>query len=143
MGFSVSGTAAIFLVAFFIASGTFVTAVSNGFEDVTAAQAAETDEVLRKQNIEITIVDVSYDADTDILTVAVNNTGTVALSVDDTDFVVDNTYQSSFASRRVSGDETTDLWLPGEALVVEISTTTTPVRVQVVTEHGIAETEVV
>lgn len=143
MGFSVSGSAAIVFVGMFIAFGMFYSASSNTMEEVTDARSDWQDDVLDQQNTEIEIASATYNASTDSLVVEVNNTGSTALSVNETDLLVDNVYQLSFQNRSVDGDTTTDLWLPGQRLAYNVSFDSQPDRVKVATGTGVAETGVV
>lgn len=142
MGFSVSGSAAIVFVGAFLAFSTLYTASANGFERTAEAQSAVDEEALIQQNTEIAISTATYDSGTGNLTVAVTNNGSTSLSVPAVDLVVDNAYRDD-ASRRVDGNATTDLWLPGETLRLEVSLASQPSRVKVVSGPGIAATEVV
>ncbi|MFB6122833.1 MAG: hypothetical protein ABEJ78_05180 [Haloferacaceae archaeon] len=142
MGFSVSGSAAIIFVGMFIAFGTMYTATSNGFERVTDARDDVAEEALERQNTNISLATASYNSTSGILTIEVDNTGSTSLSVNGTDVLVDNEYQTSFAVREVDGDSTTDLWLPGETLHIELSVSN-PSRVKVVSGPGVAVSEVV
>jgi flagellar protein FlaF len=142
LGFSVSGSAAIVFVGIFLAFSTAYTASANGFERVSDATSAVDDEALERQNTALSITNVSYDAGNDTLTIDVVNEGATDLSVDATDVLVDNTYRTNFTVRTVDGDNSTDLWLPGERLHLELSASTRPNRVKIVSGPGVAVTEV-
>jgi flagellar protein FlaF len=139
VGFSVSGATAIIFVGAFISVGMIYTAASNGYEVVSDAQTSVHEDALARQNTALNVTNASYDAGT--LTVTVRNTGSTALSVNDTDVVVDNEYVTTFESRTVEGDAQTDLWLPGENLTATVDRASVPTRVKVVTEYGVSETE--
>ncbi|MFC6988583.1 hypothetical protein ACFQJD_07400 [Haloplanus sp. GCM10025708] len=142
MGFSVSGSAAIVFIGMFIAFGTMYTATSNGFERLADARGDVADETLERQNTALSLTTATYNSTSEILTLEVNNSGTTSLSVNGTDVLVDNAYQTSFVVREVDGDATTDLWLPGETLHIELSVSD-PSRVTVVSGPGVAVSEVV
>lgn len=142
MGFSVSGSAAIIFVAIFLAFSTAYTASANGFERMTDAKTAVDEEALERQNTALSVANVTYDGGTDTLSVDVVNEGTTGLSVNATDLLVDNAYRDNFTARRVGGDNSTDLWLPGEQLHLELTTPTRPDRVKIVSGPGVAVTEV-
>lgn len=142
MGFSVSGATAIIFIGMFISFGMVYSATANGFEEVSTARATAAEQVLDQQNTRINITNTTYNATMEQLSISVNNTGSTALSVTTTDFIVDNDYQQSFVDQTVDGDGTTDLWLPGETLTVNVSVPPTPTRIKVVTENGVATTEV-
>ena len=143
LGFSVSGSAAIIFVGIFLAFSSAYTASANGFERVTDAKSTVDDEALERQNTALSITNASYDAGTDTLTIDVVNEGTTDLSVDATDVLVDNTYRTNFTVRTVDGDNSTDLWLPGERLHLEVNATSQPNRVKIVSGPGVADAEVI
>jgi flagellar protein FlaF len=142
LGFSVSGSAAIIFVGLFLAFSTAYTASANGFERVTDARSAVNEAALDQQNTALSITTATYDASNDTLTVEAVNKGSTGLSVEAVDLVVDNRYRRNFTTRTVAGNATTDLWLPGERLHLEVNASTAPTRVKVVTGPGVAATEV-
>lgn len=144
MGFSVSGSFAILVLASFIAFGMLHTAGANSFERVTEATRDTYDDELDRQNTAIEIANVSHDGS--VLDVEVTNNGTTTLSVEDTDLIVDNVYQrpdDPDVTVQVVEDPDSGLWHPGQTLSLEVSTSEAPGRVKVVTEHGVADGEVV
>mgnify|MGYP000651643170 CR=1 FL=1 len=145
MGFSVSGSAAIIFAAMFIAFGMWHSAATDGFERVTDAQDAHADSALDRQNTDIVVESAVKDLDAGIteFRVRVNNTGSTALSVEETDALVSTDTRGEYrdgwrADATVAGTPGTDLWLPGEQLVFNL-TGNTGDRVKVVTEHGVAD----
>lgn len=150
MGFSVSGATVVLFLGMFISFGMVFTAANNGFERVNDAYNAETDSELVRQNTDIDVADASVANEGDglTLTVTANNTGTTSLSVNDTDILIDGEYtnftgDNVTAAAAVDGNERTDLWLPGETLRVEVPVASAPSQVKVVTESGVAASEVV
>lgn len=144
MGFSVSGSAALIFAGLIIAFGMWHSAATESFERVTDAREAATNDDLEQRSTEIVIDSVRYDANADTLTVEVNNTGANAVSLSETDVIVDNRYETNWQDRAtVAGSDTTDLWLPGETLTVLVNDGTEPNRVRIATEHGVADAEVV
>jgi len=141
MGFSVSGSTAILFIAMFVSFGVLYTASYNGFERVADAKGEGMDQMLTQRNTELNITDTSYSGGN--LTVTVNNTGSTSLSLNDTDVLVNGSYvtASDVEARDVDGDAGTSLWLPGETLTVKVNVTS-PARVKVVTNTGVADTEV-
>ena len=136
MGFSVSGATALLLVAVFISLGIVSTAATNGLELMNDAYHADADQTLDRQN---TAVSMRIHACSP-LNLSVKNTGTTALHLSDTDVLIDNTYANwSDLTHEVDGNESTDLWLPGQTLHVNGSTASN--RVKVVTGPGIAVAE--
>lgn len=146
MGFSVSGAFAVLVFASFIAFGMLHSAGANSFERVTDATHDAYEDDLDRQNTAIEIVNVTFQDDQ--LVVNVTNNGTTALSVNDTDLLVDNAFQRSDSSDveiQVVGNPDSDLWMPGQTLryVIQFGGSETPERVKVVTEYGVADAEVV
>lgn len=146
MGFSVSGSAALIFLGFLATFGMVYTATSNGYEQVSDANADVREHLLDQQNTALNITNATF-AGNDTLHVYVNNTGSTTLSVAETDVIVDNEYLTGFDYQRVDGATETDLWLPGETLHVRYTYTpaleTPPSRVRVVTATGVAATEVI
>lgn len=147
MGFSVSGSAAILLVAFFIAFGTFYSAASNSMETVNEARSAAQDDLLTQQNtaINVTDVTVAFNVSGDqqyYVNATVENTGATGLYVGDTDFLVDGDLQTSFLDRAVDGDSSTDIWATGQRLTANMTLDAQPDRLKVVTGPGVARMEV-
>jgi len=145
VGFSVSGSFAIIVVAAFIAFGMAYTAGSNGFERVTDATKDVHEMDLATKNTAVDVVRANYSAGQ--LEVNVTNDGTTALDVEATDLLVNGTYHThdEFLRIEVDGDSTTSVWLPGEELFIRIALPNlgSTARVKVVTEHGVADAVVV
>ncbi|QLH84289.1 flagellin [Halosimplex pelagicum] len=142
MGFSVSGSAALIFAGLLIAFGMWHTAATNSFERVSEAQSDRSDGLLDQKNTAV-VVDSASTADGD-LTVEATNTGSTALSLNETDLLVDNEYRTGWrANATVDGDAATYLWLPGEQLAIEVPPEGTPGRVKLATEAGVSDTEVV
>lgn len=139
MGFSVSGSTALIFVAMFIAFGIFSSAASNGFERVSDAYHDDADRVLDQQNTDVVIASLSCSP---TFALNVTNTGSTALSVSDTDVLLDNEFydHTDFETHEVAGNATTDLWLPGENLTLA-NASLAPSRVKVVTGPGVSATE--
>lgn len=131
---------AILFVGVLIAISTAYPMMSAANERVQTAVDDRDDRSLSQRNSDIELANVTYDNATDTLVVRVNNAGSRTLSVADTDVLVDGQFQQGYATS-VDGDGARSLWTPGETLRVELSTSTRPDRVKVVTEFGIAETE--
>ena len=141
MGFSVSGAAAIVFAGVILGFGIMYGAASDSYERVADAERGQTDSILDMKNAAINITGTERSGDR--LTVFVNNTGATALSVNETDFILDNEYRTDWqAGASVNGDDGTRLWLPGERLNITVVESDVPTRAKVVTEHGVADTEV-
>jgi len=138
MGFSVSASTAIILVGLFLAVGIIYPAASNGYERVYDAESDRKDAQRELQNTDIEI----DSGNTDSTQLTVNNTGSTSLTVSNIDLVVDGEYRSRSSYDTTIDGSGTDLWLPGEQLVVDnfdgFSATD---RIKIVTDHGISESE--
>jgi len=142
MGFSVSGSAAIVFAGLLIAFGMWHTAGSNSFEQVTEAQSDRSDAALDTKNTDFTIDSASFATGT--LVIDATNEGSTALGLNRTDLLIDNVHEPDWqANATVDGDGTTDLWLPGETLTIEVSMGSSPARVKLATEGGVSDAEVV
>lgn len=138
----------------------FYPAVTNGIEKVDTANQDTHDDALQKQNTAITITRAEYvvRGPNAFLAIEVENRGTTELSVNDTDILVDDGYfthaeisDSSGSSENVEGDDTTDLWLPGETYNIELGqslidqvlngTSVNPERVKIVSGPGVADSQ--
>jgi flagellar protein FlaF len=147
MGFSVSGSAAILFIAAFVSVGILYSAAFNGFEQVQDAGEARDERVLEAKNTAIQISNVTYNTGNESMTVNVTNNGSTTLSVSGTDLVSDGSYVTEDAyvegERSVDGNEETDLWMPGETYSLTVYEDADVQRVKIVTENGVAATEVV
>jgi flagellar protein FlaF len=140
MGFSVSGSAAIIFAAMFIAFGMWHTTATNGFERVSEAQNDRADAALDRQNTDVAIDSVVLNATSNEMQVNATNHGASTLSIEETDVLVDNDYYAEWRTdATVDGSPGTDLWLPGETLVFNITVGSAD-QVKLVTETGVADT---
>jgi flagellar protein FlaF len=145
MGFGTSGSLLVIFTGLFIAMGTLYTATANVTEEIAEADDAQQERLVGAQQTDVTIAFAEWNATSENLTVAVDNTGETTLSVEHTDVVVDGNYVAVEAfERRVVEGRATDAWRPGERLVLEDADTVaglvdTPDRVKVVTETGVAD----
>ncbi|WP_410764987.1 fla cluster protein FlaF [Haloferax sp. DFSO60] len=141
MGFGVSGSTAIIFLGVLIATGTLYTATSNASENILDAQDADAEQTLERTNTRITISNATYNMTNTSLVVNVTNTGATTLAVDETTLLVDNVYNDTAGVTTVDGNQATNLWYPGEHLIMNVSLGTPPNRVKVVTGTGVAATE--
>lgn len=144
VGFGVSGSTAVVFLGVLIASGTLYTAAAGSAEQLSDARSAESEELLDRRNTVINVASVTYNTNTSTLTVTATNNGTTALSVADTSLLVDNEFAIP-DSTAVDDDTATDVWAPDQSLVVTVDAdtapaldATTPDRVKVVAENGVA-----
>lgn len=148
MGISVSASTAVIFLGVFVAAGTLYPAVANGTERVTDARQVAADRTLDQKNTGINVTDVSYNTTgSKVLEVRVENTGTTAISVPETNLLVDgspNATRGSY-SALVEGTTSSDVLLPGEELEIAVDPGlpdgVRPDRVKVVVDHGVSEFE--
>jgi len=145
MGFGTSGSLLIIFTGLFIAMGTLYTTTANVGEEMNDADETQQERFVSAQQTDVNVTVAEWNATTSNLTVAVTNTGETALSVEHTDVVVDGNYVAveDFERAEVDG-RATDVWRPGERLVLEDADTvdsivSTPNRVKVVTEAAVAD----
>lgn len=152
MGFSVSASFAVAVIASLIALGMLYPAVSGGFESVSEASQTAGERRLASVNTAINITSVCYDSGTNEVRLSVENTGSEGLGLNRTHVLIDNNYQVSFDSRDVDGITGTAVWAPGETANLVLSYTAgsiiegiapDPGRVTVATEHGVKDSEAV
>jgi flagellar protein FlaF len=144
MGFSVSGSAAVLFIAAFVSVGILYSAAFNGYERVQDADDAHGEQVLERRNTAVSIVSETYNGSAGTMTVNVSNDGATTLSVSETDLLVDGEYRApdSYISSSVAGNNSTDVWAPGETLTLKVnaSETDAPDRVKIVTGPGVTAT---
>lgn len=136
MGFSVSGATAVILVGLLIGVGIAYPTLAGSLEIVTDARDDRADRMADRQNSDIDIVTATYDGN--VLTVEVDNDGTITLSVNSTDVLVDGEYKTE-GNAAIDGVGSTDLWQPGERLEYTVSLDNQPQSVKVVAETGVAD----
>jgi Putative archaeal flagellar protein F len=145
MGFSVSASTAVIFAGLFLALGMFYPAMANSYERVQAADANQADRALEQANTDIRLDDTTINnvpSGDNQVDITLTNNGSTSLTVSETDLLVNGTYiQRSELDTEVDGNSTTNLWLPGETLIITYETSGTVDRVRVVTEHGVAVSE--
>ena len=142
MGFSVSASTAVIFAGLFLALGMFYPAVANSYERVQAADANQADRALDQANSDIQISTVSTTGSDRVVDVV--NRGSTVLPVNETDLVINGAYQErSTVATDIDDDSTTELWLPGETLTLDPSTSlNSGDQIRVVTEHGVSASTV-
>ena len=142
MGFSVSASTALIFAALFLALGIFYPAMANSYERVQAADAGQADRALDQANSDIQISTVSTTGSDRVVDVV--NRGSTVLPVNETDLVINGAYQErSTVATDIDDDSTTELWLPGETLTLDPSTSlNSGDQIRVVTEHGVSASTV-
>ncbi len=146
MGFSVSGATVVLLVGLMVSLGTLYPVVDQNGQRYADAEDARENRALDRQNTDIRVVSANYTdgnallGEPDVLTVIVRNTGTTALSVEDTDLLVDGVYTDP-TTTAVESDPNRTTWAGGENLTLTVeydASATAPDRVVVVTDHGVS-----
>lgn len=148
MGFSVSASFAVAVIAGFIALGMVYPAVSGSFESVSQASQDAGERRLDAINTDINVTEACHDTAADEITVKAENVGATALGLNRTHVLIDNDYQLTSVSRTVEGTPDTEVWAPGEVVTWVYSYSgqsnieavpPDPGRVIVATEHGIRD----
>lgn len=121
MGFSVTATHVIFLVAMLGVGATATTAYWTVQERLDDGQ--RTRDALAEERVwtNLTVTSTSYDSGAQRYTVDVKNVGSTSLRVSELTYLIDGAVSLLVESTAVEGDSSTDLWLPGETLVVEFN----------------------
>jgi|APHM01.1.fsa_nt_gi Putative archaeal flagellar protein F len=141
MGIEVSASYAVVALGLLICIGILFGAGSNASERVTDALEDERKQVQGTYQTDITITNADYRGD--MLVVSIKNTGDTELLISRTDLLVDGEYIADRdRTTTVSGGDSTDLWMPGETLELSV-VLQEPDRVKIITEYGIAATELV
>ena len=139
MGFGVSGASAIIFLGLLIAGVTMYSTADATVERVSEARDDDAERLLDRRNTDIDVANATFVNGTDTLTIAVENTGSTTLSVNDTTLLVNNTYRS-LTGASVDGVTATDLWEPGAVLRLNASTDVwSSSRVTIVTENGVSK----
>lgn len=144
-GFATSGSFVIIFIGLFLALGTLYTVTANTGERLSDARQAQQERQNTIQRTAVNVTDATWTSGDATLTVTVENTGDATLSVAAADTVVDGRYVGIGDYERVEvAGQDSDVWRPGEVLVLEDDDTvagfgTTPDRVRVVTETGVAD----
>jgi flagellar protein FlaF len=137
---STSGSLLVIFIGLFVALGTMVTVVSNTGERVVEAGEDRMDRQSAVQQTQLNITNATWDG-TDTLEIRVNNTGSRALSVNETTVLVDGEHAPVENFDTTVEGQDTDVWgLQQQLRLVDSSRTTEPGRVKIVTGSGVAET---
>lgn len=142
MGFSVSGATAIVFIGLLISAAALYPAVDGYTERRADALENREERALAQQNTDVQVINASYDQETGILTVEVENTGASTLTVAELDLLIDGGYAALEPDDLVvGGSATTEFWAPGEQLIVTLEPSTAPPdRVKLVTGPAVAVT---
>jgi flagellar protein FlaF len=133
MGLSVSASAAIFFTTFLVIFGILFASFNDLNDSLSGAQ---TDEFSRYTDIKNTHIAIT-DVDPAQGTISLINDGSVTISIDDMDVLVNGTPCTDLVvSTEVDGNMETNIWAPNEELVLTLSSNMTGARVKVVTANG-------
>jgi flagellar protein FlaF len=142
-GFSTPASFLIVFIGLFLALGSLYTATANTAERRGDASADQREHHDRIAATSVNVTSATWDITNSNFTVWLNNTGDTTLHLGRVDTVVDGSYVPVSAYERVEVDgRESDLWRPGEQLVLEDADTitefaTTPDHVKVVTGPGV------
>ncbi len=132
MGFSVSASTAIIFAGLFLAFGMLYPAMSNSYERVQDAQFDRDGALLEERNTDIELESASNEE------IRVINTGSTSLKTTEVDLVLNGEYQPrETIDVSVDGADGSELWLPGETLVIESAEINSDDRFVVITKHGL------
>lgn len=139
MGFSTSAAAAVIFVGALVSLGLLYPATAGSFEQVNDALGDREDRLLEQRNTEVAIDRAEYNATTEDVTVVVENTGTTALAVNDTDVMLNGSIRTENVTLAVENVTGRTVWAPGETLRITVeNVSAAPGRVKVVTEYGVS-----
>lgn len=150
MGFSVSASFAVAVIASLIALGMLYPAISGGFESVSQASQDAGERRLNAINTAVNVTEACYDVSNDRIHLEAENTGSTGLGLNRTHVLVDNVLQLSFENREIDGISDTEVWAPGETATLNVtysgqsnieSVDPDPDRLTVATEHGVRDSE--
>jgi len=144
--FSTSGSLLVVFAGLLLATGTFYTATANTAERMAEATDTQQERFDAVQQSQVTVTDATWNTTDANLTVRAQNTGETELDAERVDVLVDGEYVAVTEFERVEIDNrSTDVWLPGERLVLEDAdtvegrTATPPRRVKLVAGPGVAD----
>lgn len=141
-----SASLLVVFVGLFLALGALYTVTANTTERLRDARADQRDHHHAVQLSAVNVTEATWNTTDANLLLRVENAGDTTLFVRETDTVVDGTYVGTDEYERVEvGGTSSDLWRPGEVLVLEDEDTVagfdeTPRRAVVVTGTGVAGT---
>lgn len=118
MGFSVSATMAIFFAAFLILFSILYSSMNDAFDSVSESFDERYEHMNDKLQTSVSMLDVSYQRDSDLLEVRVQNTGSQVLDISKVDLLLGGVLMTS-ANRTIEG-KSTDVWLPLETLSISV-----------------------
>ncbi|VUT27973.1 MAG: hypothetical protein SYNGOMJ08_00531 [Candidatus Syntrophoarchaeum sp. GoM_oil] len=140
MGFSVSMTFAIFLVAFIALSSILVSSYDYRSNLIEDAKEVRQERMLDELQTDFEITGTSYNAVGSFLTVNVNNTGSTVLNASKVDVILNGSLKTGDISSLMVDGVATTIWAPDEMLRINITgVSSNPARVKLIAENGIAD----
>ncbi len=118
MGFSVSATMAIFFAAFLILFSILYSSLNDAFDSVSESFDEKYEYMNDRLDTQVTILDVSYQRDSNTLDIRVQNTGSKVLDISKVDLILEGTIPTSF-NKSIQGTDT-EVWLPMEVLTITV-----------------------
>ena len=118
MGFSVSATMAIFFAAFLILFSILYSSLNDAFDSVSESFDEKYEYMNDRLDTQVTILDVSYQRDSNTLDIRVQNTGSKVLDISKVDLILEGTIPTSF-NKSIQGTDT-EVWLPTEVLTITV-----------------------
>lgn len=138
MGFSTSAAAAVLFIGVLVSVSMVYPALTDNVESVSEAMNEREDRTLDQRNAGIEVENATYHNSSDEVTINVTNTGTTALTANETDVLLDGRLQPD-PTREIDGATNREVWAPGETMQLTVTgVTTAPTRVVVVAEFGIS-----
>ncbi len=140
MGFSVSMTFAIFLVAFIVLASMLVSSYSYRSNLVNDAKEVQQERMLNKIQTDFEITDTSYNAEGNFLLIDVNNTGSTVINASKIDVILDGNLKTDSITALTIDGTATSVWAPDECLEINISgISSNPARVKVIAANGVSD----
>jgi len=140
MGFSVSMTFAIFLVAFIALSGMLVSSYSYRSNLVDGAKEIQQERMLNRIQTDFEITDTTYNAVGNFLVVDVNNTGSTVLNASKVDVILDGSLKTDSITALTINGTSTSVWAPDERLQINLSgISSNPARAKVIAANGVSD----
>lgn len=136
MGFSVSVSTLLIFLGMMLAAGPLYGAWTYTHEELSDADDDALKDLMDKKATAIDVTGTTYSGDT--YSVEVVNNGSSGINTSRTTLLLDGELAS--AQRAVVGNDGSGLWLPGETLVMNATTTTMPNRARIVTSNGVSDT---
>lgn len=140
MGFSTSVSVLVIFLGLMISAGPIYEAWSYGHDQLTEARDATLKDELALKQTEIHITSTTFTGAQ--VSVEATNNGSIGINTSGTTVLLDGELKNTGVTRTVKTSPSSGTWLPGETLVINVTTTVDPTRVRLVTDNGYADTVV-